>query len=423
MNLITRPERNALLLALALLSGAGATFAFRSGTMGGLRVAPAVVVASAPINQYADTLKRGETVAQLFYRRGAGDVDWGTLASAVRNFNPSRVRSGTVFTFAQRHGEPAPHAVVVRTAYDTRMHMERTDSGWAAREERIAWRTEPFVLAGVIQSSGSLSNAITEAVADDVLPRDDRIMLVWSLAEVYDWTLDFTRDIMPGDRFKVLAERMVSADGEVRYARVLAAEIVNAGKPLAAFRFDTPDGRQEFYDENGRSLRREFLRAPIEFRRISSGFSRSRMHPILRYRRAHLGVDFGAAWGAPIRSVGRGTVVTAGRSGGYGNLVEVRHNGSTTTRYAHLSSFARGVRAGTRVEQGEIIGYVGASGLATAPHLHYELRINGRAVNPVRRQQTTPGVPVPAARRDAFERERARLVELMALQPGARIAD
>ena len=421
MKLISKPERNALLLTLALLSGAGATFAYRSST--GLQVAPAVVVASAPIMQVADTLQRGETLSQLFSRRGAGDVNWAALASAVRNFNPSRVKNGTVFTFAQRHGEPAPHAVVVRMAYDTRMHMERTAGGWAARTERIAWRTEPLVLSGTIAASGSVSDAITEAIGDDVLPRDDRIMLVWSLADVYDWTLDFTRDIQPGDRFRVLAERMVSGEGEVRFSRVLAAEIINAGRPLAAYRFDMPDGKQEFYDENGRSLRREFLRAPIEFRRISSGFSKSRMHPILRYRRAHLGVDFGAAFGAPIRSVGRGTVTHAGRMGGYGNLVEVRHNGTTTTRYAHLSGYARGIRAGARVEQGEIIGYVGASGLATAPHLHYELRVNGRAVNPVRRQQMTPGQPVPAGRREEFDRERSRLLRLMAAQPGTRIAD
>src|SRR3990172_8674521 len=123
------------------------------------------------------------------------------------------------------------------------------------------------------------------------------------------------------------------------------------------------------------------------------------------------------------RTGGRGTVTHAGRQGGYGNLVEIRHNGTTTTRYAHLSGYARGIRAGAHVEQGEIIGYVGASGLATAPHLHYELRVGGRAVNPVRRQQMTPGQPVPASRRDDFERDRGRLIELMAAQQGIRIAD
>jgi murein DD-endopeptidase MepM/ murein hydrolase activator NlpD len=421
LKIVTRPERNALLLFLALLSGAGAAFAYRSGVFGRLPVAPEIVVASAPITHIADTLRSGETLSQLFERRGAPGVDWGALAAAVRAFNPSRVRGGTVFTFAQRHGESSPHAVVVRVAYDTRMHMERTASGWAARAERIAWRTEAFVVSGEVTTS--VSDAITGLVAEEVLPLDSRIQLVWSLADVYDWTLDFTRDIRPGDRFRVLAERMVSAEGEVRYARILAAEIVNAGRPLMALRFDTPEGRQEFYDENGRSLRREFLRAPLEFRRIGSGFSRSRMHPILRYRRAHLGIDFGAAYGAPVRSVGRGTVVQAGRAGGYGNLVEIRHNASTTTRYAHLSGYARGIRAGARVEQGDIIGYVGASGLATAPHLHYELRINGRAVNPARRQPTTPGVPVPAARRDAFEREKARLLEMLGRGAPVRIAD
>lgn len=419
MKLLTGPERNALLLALALLSGAGVAMAWRAHH--GLPVAPAMVVTSPPTVQIADTLHHGETVSQLFERRGAPDVDWAALAKAVRNFDPSRVRSGTVFTFAQRHGEDKPHAVEVRVAYDTRLHMERTDSGWSARAETINWRSEPFVVTGSVRSS--VSDAITESIGDDVLPRDARVQLVWSLADVYDWTLDFTRDIQPGDSFRVLAERMVSSEGEERFSQILAAEIVNGGKALYAFRFDDPDGKQEFYDENGRSLRREFLRAPLEFRRITSGFSLHRMHPLLGYSRAHLGIDFGAPYGTPIRSVGKGTVTFAGRDGGYGNLVKIQHNATTETRYAHMSAFGPGIHQGVQVDQGQVIGYVGASGLATGPHLHYELRINGRAVNPAHRQQTSPGVPVPADRRDEFARDKARLMDLLVMQPGSRLSD
>lgn len=421
MRVLSTPERNALLASLALLCGVGAVGARRAGYLGGLPVAPPVVVAAAPVLETRDTLRAGETVSQLFERQGASDVDWGALARAVRNFNPSRMRSGTVFAFRQRHGESAPHAVAVRVSYDSRLRMERSDSGWVPRVERIAWRTEAILVDGIVESS--VSDAITEAVGDEILPREDRVTLVWGLSEVYDWSLDFSRDIHRGDRFRVLAERMVSVEGEVRYNRILAARIDNDGKALYAIRFDTPEGRAEFFDEKGRSMKREFLRAPLEFKRIGSGFSRSRFHPILRYSRPHLGIDFGAVYGTPIRTVGRGTVTWAARMGGYGNLVEIRHNGNTTTRYAHLSRFGAGIHVGARVEQGETIGYVGASGLATSPHLHYELRVNGRAVNPARRMQTGAGVPVPAARMAAFELEKNRLLAMLEPRAATRIAD
>jgi murein DD-endopeptidase MepM/ murein hydrolase activator NlpD len=164
-------------------------------------------------------------------------------------------------------------------------------------------------------------------------------------------------------------------------------------------------------------MRRELLRAPLEYRRIASGFSRSRYHPILHYRRPHLGIDFGAAYGTPVRSVGKGTVTFAGREGGYGNMVEIRHNPRTTTRYAHLSGYAAGVHAGALVEQGQTIGFVGASGLATSPHLHYELRLNGVAVNPRRQFSAGEGAPIAAGRRPAFEDEMRRLRAL--LEPAA----
>ena len=417
---MSRIDRIRFSAAIALLAGVAAAFAM-TPRGGELKTAPAVVVDEAPIRVVSDTLRRGETLTELFARQGVNDVDWSIVAAAVRTFQPSRVRSGTVFNFSSRHGDSTPSAVFVRASYDTRLRLVRAaDTGeWSPRIDSIAWREEPFLVAGVVTSS--VSDAITGAVGDDVLPLESRIQLVWSLAEVYDWSLDFSRDVQPGDKFEVLAERMVSAEGEIRYGRILAARLDVGPRPQYAYRFDDPaTGRPEFYDENGRSMRRELLRAPLEYRRISSGFSRSRFHPILRYSRPHQGIDFSAAYGAPIRSVGKGTVTYSGRMGGYGNLVEVRHNSTTTTRYAHLSRYGAGIQVGTRVEQGQTVGYVGASGLATSPHLHYELRINGRAVNPRRHFTTGPGASIAANRRSAFESERQRLQDLM--EPGSATA-
>lgn len=412
MRLLTPQDRKAFVAALALLMVAGGYAARRVGHLGGLKTAPAVVVAEAPFRVVSDTLRRGETVSQLFARQGVSDVNWGSLAQAVRNFDPSRLRSGTVFNFTQRHGENVPAAVAVRASYDTRLTLARDAGGaWAPSVERIVWRSEPFVVTGTVRSS--VSEAITGAISDDILPMDSRVQLVWALAEVYDWSLDFTRDVQPGDRFEVLAERLVSSEGEVRYGRVLAARLNVGPKPLYAFRYDDPSGREEFYDEAGRSMKRDLLRAPLEFKRIGSGFSRSRFHPILKYNRPHLGIDFGAAYGAPIRSVGKGTVTYAARMGGYGNLVEIRHNGRTTTRYAHMSAFGSGIQVGARVEQGQTIGFVGSSGLSTAPHLHYELRINGVAVNPRHQLSAGDGEPIAAVRRAGFDTEKRRLLDML----------
>ena len=407
---VSSPKR--LLVGGLVLVAASAVALWRAGPLGGIRTAPPVFVTAPTISVIDDTLRHGETVSQLFARRGVEGVDFSALARAVRNFDPSRLRSGTVFTFRQRDGEPEPNAVVVRASYDQRLTLVRTaDSGWTPSVQPIAWRNEPFVFEGTVTSS--VSEAITGAIQDSVLPSDARVQMVWALADVYDWSVDFSRDVQPGDKFRVLAERMVSNEGEVRYGRILAARLDVGTHPLYAFRFDDPDGHPAYYDEQGHSMKRELLRAPLEFKRISSGFSKSRYHPLLHYSRPHLGIDFGAAYGAPVRSVGKGTVTYAARMGDYGNLVEIRHNATTTTRYAHLSGFGQGIVAGAHVDQGQTIGFVGASGLATGPHLHYELRINGVAVNPRRTFGTGDGQPIAASRRSAFLEEKTQLLEQM----------
>jgi murein DD-endopeptidase MepM/ murein hydrolase activator NlpD len=223
--------------------------------------------------------------------------------------------------------------------------------------------------------------------------------------------VDFTRDIQPGDRFRVVFERRVSEEGEVRFGRVLASDLTMSGKSLTAFRFEA-DGRPAFYDADGSSLRRAFLRAPVQFRRISSRFARTRFHPVLGIHRRHEGTDYAAAPGTPVMAAGDGVVLRAGPAGGYGKLVEIRHRNGIVTRYGHLQGFGRGVQAGARVEQGRTIGFVGSTGLASGPHLHYEFRVNGIAKDS-RRVEPGTGAPIRGGLRPGFLRERDRLLRLL----------
>jgi murein DD-endopeptidase MepM/ murein hydrolase activator NlpD len=215
-------------------------------------------------------------------------------------------------------------------------------------------------------------------------------------------------------------ERLVSEDGEVRFGRVLAADLTMSGKSLTAFRYEQA-GRSAFYDANGNSLRRAFLRAPVQFRRISSSFARARFHPVLGITRRHEGTDYAAAPGTPVMAAGDGVVLRAGWSGGYGNLIELRHRNGITTRYGHLRGFARGIRAGARVEQGQTIGYVGSTGLATGPHLHYEFRVNGVARDS-RRVELGNGAPIGNDLRAGFDAERDRLLQLLHTDAPAAVA-
>jgi murein DD-endopeptidase MepM/ murein hydrolase activator NlpD len=182
---------------------------------------------------------------------------------------------------------------------------------------------------------------------------------------------------------------------------VLGVQFSIAGRAREAYLFRTPDGTEDYFDRDGESLRRAFLRAPLEFRRISSAFTTSRFHPVLRINRPHHGIDYAAATGTPVRAVGDGVIARAGWGNGYGNVVDIRHQRGYSSRYAHLNGFARGLRAGSRVRQGDIIGYVGATGMATGPHLHYEFHENGRPVNPTSVRYIT-GEPVPRRHREAF---------------------
>ena len=245
--------------------------------------------------------------------------------------------------------------------------------------------------------------------------------LALALSEVYAWQIDFFR-LQRGDRFRIVyEERFVGAE-RIAPGRVVAARFQHASAPFYAFRFDDGD-RTDYYDEDGNSLRKALLKAPLRFTRISSRYQRRRFHPVLKRYRPHLGVDYAAPTGTPVRSVGDGQVLFAARKGGNGNYVKIRHNATYTTGYLHLNGFAEGVRAGVRVRQGDVIGYVGSTGLSTGPHLDYRVWKNGQAVNPLT-LDLPPGEPVAPQHRATFEAVRAGVAPFLSepLTPPHRLA-
>ncbi len=208
--------------------------------------------------------------------------------------------------------------------------------------------------------------------------------LTMELAGIFGWDIDFALDIRKGDQFTVLYEDLYIDGEKIGNGNILAAEFVNNGKRYQAIRYTDAGGKTDFYSLDGKSMRKAFLRTPVEFSRISSRFSNGRKHPILNKIRAHKGVDYAAASGTPIKSTGKGKIVHRGRKGGYGNTIIIQHGTTYNTLYAHMSKYRSGLKVGSRVQQGQIIGYVGSSGLATGPHLHYEFRVNGVHRDPLR---------------------------------------
>jgi murein DD-endopeptidase MepM/ murein hydrolase activator NlpD len=265
------------------------------------------------------------------------------------------------------------------------LHVTRNDDGFAARVTQRPLEHRVRTARAVIDSS------LFEAAAGASI-RDSTALAV---ADIFRYDVDFVLDIRPGDEFTVTYEQLWRDGSYVKDGAVLAARFVNGGHTYEAVRFVGPDGVAGYYTPDGRSLRRSFLRAPLEFTRVSSGFNSARLHPILNTIRAHKGIDYAAPIGTPVRAAGDGRVLFVGVRGGYGNLVELGHSGGVTTVYGHLSRFANGLKVGQHVTQGTLIAYVGMTGLATGPHLHYEYRVNGVFQNPqtVKLPNATPIAP------------------------------
>jgi YD repeat-containing protein len=367
-------------------------------------VARPIVVEQAYV-EFSGTLGRRETLSDVLAKGGIVSRDYAQFLRAT-SLPTRRLRPGLVFQFRRLTTDSVAHRVTVRVSRERRLRLDRTSDGWTERAETIPWAVSQLRIEGVINTS--LYDALDRVVAESLLPSPERRSLAWALADVYDWEVDFTRDVHPGDRFAVLFERLESPEGERRFGRLLAAEVHAGRTPSYAF-FFTPDASEPgaYYDDHGRSLKRAFLRAPLQFRRVTSGFG-TRFHPILHRWRTHEGIDFAAPYGTPVRATADGIVTEVGWDEGYGNLIEMRHANGIRTRYGHLSAFVRGVRPGKRVEQGETIGYVGSTGLSTGPHLHYEFLVNGHPTNPQRKDVGT-GSSVPNALRSAYDAARARL--------------
>jgi len=259
-------------------------------------------------------------------------------------------------------------------------------------------------------------DATHPSVVAAVGARGETIQLALSLAELFAGQIDFDSDLHPGDGFDVLFERSTRDGQFAGYGPILGARFTADGREHHAFRWTDPiTAKAAYYDENGRSLKRFFLRSPLKFEpRVTSGFSRHRLHPVFRTYRAHLGVDYGAPRGAAVVAVSSGTVVSAGWSGGGGNMVRLRHASGFESYYLHLSAFGKGIRPAARVEQGQVIGRVGSTGTATGPHLDYRLKKNGHFVNPLaEHRKLPPGEPISPASIAAFRAARDRVLEGM----------
>jgi len=279
-----------------------------------------------------------------------------------------------------RHKDGELYGLQRRLSDGEMLDVVRGDAGLKANVVENPLETRTRTIGGRIYSS--LFEAVEGAGAHD--------QTAVALADIFGWDIDFVLDVRPGDSFVVTYQEIWRDGHYLRDGPVLAASFVNQGREYRAVRYTDPSGTTSYYAPDGRSMRKAFLRAPLEFSRVSSGFNTARMHPILNRIRAHKGVDYAAPIGTPVRAAGDGVIRFAGVMGGYGNLVEIEHTHSITTVYGHLSRFAHGMHAGTHVTQGTVIAYVGMTGLATGPHLHYEYRVNGVFKNP----QT---VPLPAA--------------------------
>jgi murein DD-endopeptidase MepM/ murein hydrolase activator NlpD len=361
----------------------------------------------------SDTLRRGEVLAQVLARQSMTPHEVVGAVGALRDFaNPRLLRSGVVVQ-VQRTAWDSLVDVEVRVDADRVVRLSQDDVlGWVGEETELPIHVDTLVLAGAI--SNSLYHSVMALPAESMGQQERIERVMWGIYRPFQWSIDFGVDLRQGDTYRAVYERHVRSDGSVRFARVLAAEFVNRGKQYRAFWLDS---RREYFDEDGQSMKMVFLKAPVDFRRISSRFSRRRLHPKLKVYRPHLGTDYAADVGTPAYSTADGTVTRAGWWGGYGRIVEIRHVNGYRTRYAHLSFIAKGIKAGVKVRQGQLIGHVGSSGLATGPHLHYEMLRNGSHVDH-RKINLPSGKAVASGELAEFKRTRDKLSRLLSRANG-----
>jgi murein DD-endopeptidase MepM/ murein hydrolase activator NlpD len=356
-----------------------------------LPVAEVVTAAVQPFS-HEERFERGDTFASLLARLGVDSADAAQLVRQHGKSKPFRsLRTGMTV-----HAETSDYGALMRLHFlsanrDTVLGFEREGDGFRVIEQPTK------VSRHVVLKSGEIRSSLFAAADDAGLP--DPVTM--QIADIFSGDIDFHRDLRKGDRFAVLYEAFNHNGRPLKSGRVLAAEFVNNKRSFRAVWFDDAGAdRGGYFAPDGKNLRKAFLRSPLEFSRVTSGFA-MRFHPLLKEWRAHKGVDYGAPTGTRVRATADGVVDFAGRQGGYGNVVVVRHHGGITTLYAHLNGFAGDIRKGARIAQGDTVGFVGATGWATGPHLHYEFRVNSEHRNPLAIAMPA-AEPVPADRMAAF---------------------
>jgi murein DD-endopeptidase MepM/ murein hydrolase activator NlpD len=346
-------------------------------------------------------VSRNDTMDRLFRRFQLNLSDLATLRDLPElRSQVDRLRPGESLRFMHRGSELV--GLERKISDSETLKVMRDSSGF------VTDVLENPLESHVRTASATIDSSLFQASAGAGLPD----VIAVELADIFQYDIDFVLDIQPGDRFSVVYEELSQDGVPLRTGNILAAKFVNAGREYRAVRYVDSQGRGEYYTPDGKSLRKAFIRAPVQFSRISSRFNSARKHPILNRIRAHKGVDYAAPVGTPVRAAGEGRVKFVGQQGGYGNVVELEHGSGVVTVYGHLSRFAKNLRRGQRVALGEVIAYVGQTGLATGPHLHYEYRVRGMHKNP----QTVPlpdAAPIPSAQRDAFLAATADYVNIL----------
>jgi murein DD-endopeptidase MepM/ murein hydrolase activator NlpD len=373
---------------------------------------PALPLASNPDESYwhEERIVRGDTIASLLARLPIDDPDTVRDVRTTRNVKAlyQLIPGKTIRAKISADGRLSALRYLNGTDL---FSVDRDGNELKIVEKPADLETRTLMASGEIRTS--------LFAATDALNLSDAVAI--QMADVFSGDIDFHRDLRKGDRFALVYEGQYHQGGLVKHGRILAAEFVNQGRPYGAIYYVNAEGQGGYYTPEGKNIRKQFLRSPLEFSRISSGFSNARFHPVLKEWRAHKGIDYAAPTGTRVKATGDGVVHSIGRQGGYGNLVVLRHQSKYTTWYGHLSRFAKGLHKGSRVSQGDVIGYVGATGLATGPHLHYEFHINGAHQNPLRVVMPT-APPIGAGEKVAFNGHAAPLTQLIEMLRAASLA-
>ena len=342
---------------------------------------------------HEERIQRGDTISTLLDRLNVNDEDIAGFLQSAKDSKSLRQLIPGKIVHAQTDNEGNLLALQYISSSESMLKVERQNDKFKASDAQVPLEARIQMKSAEIKSS--LFGATDAANIPD--------NIAMQIADIFSSDIDFHRDLQRGDKFTVVFESFHNKGELIKTGRVLAAEFVNNGKTYRAVYFQDKEGRGGYYTPEGKNLRKAFLRSPLEFSRITSGFTNARFHPVLKEWRAHKGIDYGAPSGTRVKAVADGTVTMIGKQGGYGNLIVLQHQGQYSTAYGHLSAFSKNLRKGSKVSQGDIVGYVGMTGLATGPHLHYEFRVAGVQRNPLNIAMPT-AFPIAAQYKADFSR-------------------